>query len=255
MYKQDGFLVVKNCFKREEILNIKKQFTDCFTQLTNKNNCNDIDIINFFKDDFEHYIKWASLCQNLVSLYTLASKPSLIKTLKECGLKLPCFNTKPTLLFSCEKTAKHQCNWKIPSHQDYPSMRGSLNSVTVWTPFVDIDDTIGPLEISRGSHMSGLLPFCEYGNGLVLKQDENFEFEKLYLNIGDIVVFNCFTVHKSGVNHSKDRIRISAQFRFDDALEQSFVSRGYPKHKKEIRIDTEYDGSFPTIEQVKNIFI
>ena len=44
-----------------------------------------------------------------------------------------------------------------PWHQDWLSMQGSLNSVVIWLPLVNIDEKIGGISILEGSHKFGLI--------------------------------------------------------------------------------------------------
>jgi len=46
------------------------------------------------------------------------------------------------------------------SHQDWPTLQGSLDTVTVWIPFVDVDRDRFTLEIVPGSHTGGLYPYA-----------------------------------------------------------------------------------------------
>jgi phytanoyl-CoA hydroxylase len=254
-FYKNGYFLFKNLFKREEILKIKKEMTDCFNLISKSTYKEDLDIIKFFNKDIQCFLNWVNLCQNLTSFFQLSVDGRLINSLKEIGLNIPLFNMKPNLLFSNKNTAKHVINWKIPSHQDWPSMRGSLNSVTAWIPFIDVTEELGPLEIAPGSHKEGSLNFCSYGSGLIIDQSlDNFNYEPIQMLIGDVLIFNSFTVHRSGVNLTEDKIRWSAQFRFDDAAESSYIERKYPRYKKEMRIDVDFDNTFPVKQNLVDLF-
>lgn len=256
-YAKEGFIHIRGLFDKKYLTDLKQEFYDCFSYFTQrKTNVTDIDIINIFKEDFSLFLNCCNLCQNHSSFIQLASCNTLIDVLKKINIKTPIFNMKPALLLSNKNVAKQEMNWKTPAHQDWPSMRGSLNGATVWIPFVDIINGIGPLEVSPGSHTTGLVKHHALGSGLVIDQnvDNNFVYKSIPMELGDILIFNCFTVHRSGTNLFEDKIRWSAQFRFDDASEQSYLNRRCPRFKKEIRVDNETDNFNPSVQQIQNYF-
>jgi len=253
MLKNEGFLLVKNFFSKNKITKIKKEMEYCF-ELISKRNHNEIDkdIIELFKKDTQSFLGWANLCQNLLSLHRLSSSKKIENLLKKLGLNKPTINTRPLLSLSCKSLSKHDSHWKVPSHQDWPSTRGSLNGVTVWIPLVGINKDIGPLEIAPKSHLLGFLEHHNDGLVPIISKLEDRKFISNSMNVGDILIFNYFTIHKSGLNINLDKIRWSVHFRYDDAEEKTFIERKYPRYKKEIRSDENIDSSFPNLKQIED---
>lgn len=192
----------------------------------------DRSIMDLFAKDFESFLGCAKACQNLVSISALACNNDLIEGLGLLGIRLPSFNTRPLISFSHKATAKREQNWKVGSHQDWPSVQGSLNGVTCWVPLLPVNSTLGPLEILPSSNRLGYLEH-NLIEVPILEQDPPGEFVPIPMDVGDVLVFNSFTVHRSGNNQS-DCIRISAHFRYNDVLEPTFIQRKMPVFRTDL---------------------
>ena len=167
--------------------------------------------------------------QHLVSLHALSLSKAVINLLKTFGMPNPNISTRPTLFFNHPKLAKKEVYYKISAHQDWRSMQGSLNSAVVWLPLVKMTKELGPLEIIPRSHIRGLIT-SEVRDGFGLVSADQFndkDFVSIEMEIGDILVFSSFLVHRSGENLT-DRPRWSCHFRYNDLDEFEFIERGYP---------------------------
>ena len=129
-------------------------------------------------------------------------------------------------------------------------MQSSLNSLVVWVPYHDVDESSLPVEVIPGSHKRGLLPAVkikhEYG---VDPEHYNAEdFTPIHINKGDALVFSSFLVHRTATKPFGD-IRIASSFRYDDAANPSYVERGYPNPFKKAldRELIERHGFYPTL--------
>ncbi len=211
---------VKSLFEPEQVNAVRQEIFSVFGRFGCKS---DQDVMCLFRDDYGAFYGCAGLCQKLPSLWGLA-----ISATKHLDMVHPVFNTKPLLMISSAYTAKSDAYWKIPAHQDWPSNLGSTNGVTVWVPLVDVDEELGPLEVSPGSHLLGSLE--HEMNGVPVLKDYKGEFVSLPVKVGDAIIFSTMTVHRSGVNKS-DRIRWSCAFRYNDAAEESFIKRKYPRNR------------------------
>jgi len=213
---------VKSLFDPQTIHDLHKEIMYVFNHYLNKK-ATDADIIQLFQNDFEAFHGCAGICQKLPSLWSLA-----IAIIPFLDLVHPVFNTKPILHISSRHTAKSDAYWKIPAHQDWASNLGSTNGVTVWVPLVEITDDLGPLEVSPDSHLLG--PLEHETEGVPVLKDYNGEFVSLPMKVGEAILFNTMTVHRSGVNRT-DRIRWSCAFRYNDAAEEDFIKRKYPRNR------------------------
>jgi len=208
-------------------------------------------IYRTFYEDFDGFYGCCNTSQYLASVWGLI--PRIAAFLGELGLEFPVVNTRPLVSFSSKKVAKVSSYWKVPAHQDWPSVQGSLNGVTCWCPLVDIPDELGPLEVIPGSHLCGYLEHREEDGVPVLTECPSKRFLRLPMQAGDVLFFSSFTIHRSGQNIS-ERIRYSMHFRFDDIKEKSFINRKYPKHRTDVRKAGIISASFPSKEQIYAFF-
>jgi len=88
----------------------------------------------------------------------------------------------------------------------------------VWVPLGDCPSTLGGLAVLPGSHVGGLRAH-DGGEGearFVVLPDDTMWSSNNYC-VGDVLMFNAVTVHGARPNVTADRIRISADFRFQPA--------------------------------------
>lgn len=250
-YTNLGYHLEKSIFTND-VLKLKDKIVSVFRFYTGDHKSDfDFMIVNLFKNDFDGFIGCANVCQNLPELYNLCFHKDMLVLLKKLGIEQVCMNTRPLVSFSSKLTSKSENYWKIPAHQDWPSTLGSLNGLTCWIPLVDLQNKdLGPIEISESSHLFGSLKFEDNGVPVLLNK-LNFIFKPIFMNIGDVLFFNNFTVHKSGDNVT-DKIRLTVHFRYDDYFESTYKDRKFPRHRKDIRKSYSYDETFPSVEQIKN---
>ena len=106
-------------------------------------------------------------------------------------------------------------------------MQGSLDSIVVWVPLVDVDASLGALEVVPGSHKLGLLTTEVVNSFGKVDQFTDDQFISVKVTRGDVLFFSTFLVHRSGVN-TTESIRWSCHFRYNNLAEKTFIERGYP---------------------------
>jgi ectoine hydroxylase-related dioxygenase (phytanoyl-CoA dioxygenase family) len=122
-------------------------------------------------------------------------------------------------------------------HQDFPYIQGSLDGITVWLPFSDVDVDMGPPSFLHGSHKWGVLKVQP--SWIDGKEGEPYrigdtdrigqaDFVKTGISRSEALVFHTLTVHRSEPNTSK-KVRVSAQLRFDDLLDTRSFMKNYPE--------------------------
>ena len=84
-------------------------------------------------------------------------------------------------------------------------MQGSLNSVVVWVPLMDVSREIGALEIIPGSHLWGLQESREEGWYRHIEGLPDDVYQPVEMNAGDVLIFSVFLVGQH--LDSKKRIR------------------------------------------------
>jgi ectoine hydroxylase-related dioxygenase (phytanoyl-CoA dioxygenase family) len=102
-----------------------------------------------------------------------------------------------------------------PPHQDRFYVRQSDLLWTVWIPLGDCPVELGGLAVLPGSHRRGLLPHAGEGAG---RQGADVGPEERWATAGyrcgDVLMFNCLTLHRAAENRTLNRLRISADFRY-----------------------------------------
>ncbi len=245
-YIENGYFLSKNFLNNKKINKIKNDISLVFECLPKEL---DEKCIELFKNNFELYLRSASVCSQLLSVFNAFSNEHMQNTLKLLGIKNPSYSTCPIIQFSSPKTSKKEIYWKVPPHQDWTSNQGSINGITCWCPLQNTKIELGALEIVPNSHFLGPMEHC-YQDIPIMKSSTQYNFVPIEMEQGDMLFFNTFLIHRSGIN-TTDKIRFSIAARYNDLEEPSFRKRNYPKtpKKEERKIDTK----FPTIDQIKQV--
>ena len=122
--------------------------------------------------------------------------------------------------------AKEEFYYKTPQHQDWNSIRGSLDCAIVWIPLIDVTAPFGPLRIVPKSHVHGSLMVDKVGGFGCVNKYKNEDFIDVEMSIGDLLIFSSFLVHESGKIDGK-RIRWSCSFRYNNIDDNDFIDRKY----------------------------
>ena len=268
-YKKNGYLFLKDFFSNEEIKKVlddaKSVFLRQFIEKKYLTNCNLEDISeevfnNFlyrlFDEDIECLSNSGKQIQHLISLHSLSLQSKVIELLKQTGVQTPIISTRPVLYFNHPKLAKQKVFHTVDAHQDWRSMQGSLNSVVIWIPLVDINKDLGALEILPGSHLDGLrTDHIENGFGMVsLSKEENDKLVSVEIKIGDALLFSSFLIHQSG-NNITNKPRWSCHFRYNDLEDTTFINRKYAHPYIYKPIEELITKDFPSKEELIKIFI
>lgn len=145
----------------------------------------------------------------------------------------------------------------IVSHQDFPSVQGSLDGVVVWFPLMDVAADNFPMEVITGSHLRGILPMIDHGpstSEVDPASIADMDFVPLEMMAGDVVFMSVFTVHRSCMIGRPDAFRVAMSTRFDNADEATFVERCYPTAYTRSVERRQYVKDFPHLDQVKATF-
>jgi phytanoyl-CoA hydroxylase len=202
------------------------------------------------------YVECIRAVQNLTQIFALGTTEILDGYIRSLGLRTPVFASRPILTMSSARTSTQIGHWKTPVHQDWRSIQGSLNSVVVWISIDDVSEKRGRIEVLPRSHLGGLrdaVPDDWYMR--IENQDlESQAFIPIATSAGDALIFSMFLVHRSGEN-LEDEHRCALQYRFNDASDPTWISRGYPTAYNSDRPDTRLiTPDFPTRRQLAEIF-
>lgn len=153
----------------------------------------------------------------------------------------------------CELSSGWQeCRVDVPNdtrnsagwHQDFSYFNHNvlgLKTLTCWTPLVKLTSKSGYLQVFKKSHLEGMVSsgFTDKWNKsrdfntgdnlatqqLTIKEGVNldqYKIESVKIDPGDVLFFNMFLIHRSGINTS-NKIRFSAQNRFHMATSKDFI--------------------------------
>jgi len=238
-YRDNGYIVIKDFIDKKLLDEVKNDAETIFKiQLKRLGIINSFQVteeefenglFKLFNKDLQTLIFCGKQVQHLISLHRLALNDTIINTLKTLGIAFPIINVRPTLFFNHRKLSNNTTVWKKPPHQDWRTTQGSLDSMIIWVPLMDIYDETGPLEIIPESHKLGLLNYKYSDNYHVIddQQLKSDNFISVELKKGDALFFSTLLIHRSG-NNTSEKIRWSCHFRYNNLNDQSFIERGFP---------------------------
>jgi hypothetical protein len=263
-YKENGYLLEKRFFDRREITHIRDEAKQVFLAQMRRLGILDTDAVSeetfeggmaaLFDADIQSFTNCGKQVQHLISLHRLSLDERVIRAIVGLGLDFPNVSTRPLLYFNSRRLAKKEVYWRLSMHQDWRSMQGSLDAIIVWVPLVDIDRSLGALEIIPGSHTLGLLQSeMSDGYGHIDEPVNMSDAVPVEVEAGDALFFSAFLVHQSGTSVT-DSIRWSCHFRYNNLRERTFIERGFPHpyiYKPQEELITKH---FPPPAQVADIF-
>lgn len=188
-------------------------------------------MVELYHKDFTIFSNCSKQVQHLVLLHELGVSQQVVEVLRELGLSKPILSVRPCVLMNTkglDKNGEKGKYWRLPPHQDWYYNQGSIDSVTVWYPYVFCDKSLGSLQLIPGSHLWGLQKCGENDDyGEMIEEIADDKFVSFDTGPGDVIIFVSLMVHRSGIN-STDRVRWSSQFRFNNLLEPTFIERRFP---------------------------
>ena len=108
-----------------------------------------------------------------------------------------------------------------PPHQDHFYIRGSIETYSCWTPLGDCPVELGGLAVAAGSHRKGYQEHAAKFPGAIggrgVEVSEETKWHSADFRAGDALFFHAFTVHKALPNLTPDRLRLSADNRYQRA--------------------------------------
>lgn len=237
-YKRDGFLLAKSFFPRDEVEAIRTEAKDVFLWQMRRHGIVASTspsepefaqaMFRLFEVDFQTFANCGKQAQHLISLHRLSLDDRIVAKLRDLGLTHPNISTRPILYFNHRRLAKKEVYWRLSLHQDWRSMQGSLDSVVAWLPLVDIDKSLGALEVVPGSHKGGLLEAAmSDGYGHLQGDIDPASLVTIEIEQGDVLFFSTLLAHQSGTNVT-EAIRWSCHFRYNNLADRTFIERGYP---------------------------
>lgn len=258
LYRQQGYVIIKQFFDIADIDAIRQQVKQAFSAVSDDFQSMDASLPELYDNNFQAYHGAAKLANHVTALHQLGTQPKLLDTLKEFGLKQPVIAARPLMWFHSPKVAKTARYARLPAHQEWSNMQGSLNAMVAWTPLAPVTKEMGRLQVIPGSHLRGLLPFVgneaeDYPFSIPAKHIDEADFIEAEVELGDLLLFSAFLIHRSGDNQS-NKIRWTCNFRFNDMTCPRFVARHY-LNPFQFDVSTQLlDGYQPSAKELTNLF-
>lgn len=213
------------------------------------------DMLALFDADRDAYLASARATSRLSTVYRLVMHLAIDSILKGLGLVLPAITTGPIVHIMAEELRVPGGYFGLMPHQDWSTSQGSLDTVTVWIPLVNVDRGLYPLQVIGGSHTKGL--WRGQHNGLYCEVEQSLckdsDFVSVEVEPGDVVFMSGFTVHRSGPGLRKG-VRLACSVRYDNMSEPTYIERVYPCTYKRVLEQDFLLKEFPTPEQVAAVF-
>jgi phytanoyl-CoA hydroxylase len=238
-YRRTGIAAIPNFAGEQELEQIARDISDVFLRRADAlgieapRGSTQRDMTAQLKALFRHspkeYIASAKFAQHLASVHRLGVSDAMLQALAELGIETPAISTRPVIHFMTDDLRIEGGYHKTPIHQDWRSVQGSVDGVTMWMPLFDVTLNDYPLEVLPGSHLRGLLPSADHAFGHQVEEGtvDEAQFVAVPLERGTAAFFSGFLAHRTGMKGG-DQVRVALSYRFNNAEDPSFVSRGYP---------------------------
>lgn len=238
-YARDGYVVVPGLISADALAELRSEIARIFSLAAGGQAGDpypDIESVVFnkilrdlFENRFEAYHGAARLCNHAVSLHRLSTDPAIQSLMRSLGVAVPAICARPVVWFHSPALARSERYHRLPAHQEWSNMQGSIDGMVVWLPLLLVTAEMGRLQVVPGSHRDGLRPLLdEAGDDYPLSMDmgglSDTDFVEVDVPLGAALLFSPFLVHRSGTNRT-ERARITANFRFNNAADPSFIAR------------------------------
>ncbi len=214
-----GVVLIRSLFPKEEAQELIREVEDLFTVIESLLN------YNLLTSNAISYLKGghpADMIPNMRLLQNLLNQPRLIQSLQH-------YFNEDELVVHMESTGLRHCDpkkWQnyIPWHQDVHARRDSF--VTIWTPLCRVGEEAPGLEVLPRRLSEKVLKnttgeeVAYEGKGVPdaevrrLFGDERFH---PVMDVGDVMVFSPYNLHRTYVTESMSKARISLDVRLNPA--------------------------------------
>lgn len=219
---EDGYLFLRGLLPREAVLTARRRMLEILAEAGMVRRDRPLedgiaDMANFAVEPEPAFMKVLYAQYACYELNALQHRPELIglfeRLFGEPALPLP--------LFICRNIFPQAEAYTTPAHQDYVHIQGTFRNYACWVPMGDCDGELGGLAIAEGTHKLGLLDLRPALGAGALETVGDFEglWRWSPFRAGDVLIHNCLTVHRGVPNRSKDRMRLSIDYRFQPVSE------------------------------------
>ena len=237
--KNNGFILIKNCIKKKDLKELNETILSIFNKYKeiDLKKIKDIDDEKFHneltmlrKNSSKKFALFFDSIQTSSSNFRFWNSNKILKIVEKISKnKFTSLSTTDLAVrFDSPIDKKNALSW----HQDSAYFRQNNkgeNGINCWTPIINCNLNMGPLEILEKSHNLKMVDvkkkrkknFGSLERKIDTKLIQNFKLKKFKMKIGDVLFMNMDMVHRSGTNCSK-KFRISALCRFHKILSRDF---------------------------------
>ena len=174
-----------------------------------------IDFVIENENDHEYSSALYEIFYNRPVVISSINNKLINDTLISLGVKHPLASDLPLVRIDRAKYRVFDTPW----HQDYWQSYLSNNAIVAWFSLTQLFPGIGLLEVIPKSHKEGCLNFKKFEKGAApFTLADNISTKRtmsIKLNYDEILFFNSYLIHRSGLNNSKTT-RITLQMRYND---------------------------------------
>ncbi len=264
-FLSDGYIVARDIIDKGALASINEEMSELFAiQLRRLGLPVDSEsgreaflqnALRLLQADVSTYIATARLTQMLPSVHRLLICDPILDLARELGLAFPVISTRVSIHIMSDLLKIPNGYHKSPPHQDWRSMQGSLDSIVLWLPTTPVSEKSHPLEVVPKSHLFGLLNTVDHIMTPTVSDPRVSEdqYISVPLEPGDVIVFSSFLVHRTS-DEDDGLARIALSGRFNNALEPTYVTHGYPTpYKYSYQTDLIFK-DFPTPADLAKVF-
>ena len=266
-FAENGYLVFKNKANVQLVEQILEQFKETLINqlsLIQVEFVMDMDITYYIRllatHDLSAYFSCVKAAETFYSMYELMVSPEIQQICELAGFHTismpirPAFHIVDSVISDLISTQKgfHE----LPQHQDWSALQSSIDTLVFWIPTRDINENIPGVELAPKSHLLGHLPTKSHLFGHTVAdsfQIPDDHFIKPSLQLGDVLVFSSFLVHRSELSlpyQTNTSSRIAFSFRASNMADSDFASRKYHRSYN-TTISYDHGKSLVSSQQVK----
>ncbi len=234
-FKDNGFLIIKDFYPKKLVTNLRKEIFNLSKELYFFKYDNKFDL-KFSEDKFDFYLskafredksdfvsKFYDIIKKFDSIYDF----SFYKKNKIIAKQLLSSKKIGTLIRACGIRMDYPSD-KVhltQLHQDYIQNLGSPSGLVFYSSIRKVSKIDGPVIVYPKSHKLGISNVKISNRGatksrsyildLPKNYEKNTKKKYIFINVGDLVIFDFLLLHKSSYNKSK-KIRWSMISRFFD---------------------------------------
>jgi len=197
----------------------------------------EVDMARLLERDVDAYLASLRLGAKLAVVRRILSDVEIEKVCQTLGCRVPTISLDPLFHVMSERLQIPGGYFGFEAHQDWTSIQGALDAITIWLPLLPVTGTSFPLELIPGSHQRGLIEGQITPNLYHVASDQapDHAFQPMELVPGDVVFMSVWTVHRTRIDGCHG-LRMALSNRWEDASEPTFVARDYPcAYKKSVQ--------------------